>query len=307
VFVVKHWADRWDAYVKVHPELLGAEREIMKAGFDNMQAAEMSKEGKAHFSLVMNFLRLAGRHEIGTWKGYVPATGTPAAVSESPAGNPCTTRYRQLDVAEFILLAHGILERMGDETIETFERDIAHLWAKSGCVSVQVQWEENGVYLEGSADSVAGAKAELALILKCYFPTEPGPLTLPSEPSVCDVSSRQPDAQPKAAHWAESAQMCTLSKNQKRKTLAETQAAREKQRGAVKHWADRWEEWVKINPELIGAERETMKAGFDAMQVAEAGQMSKAHFSLVMNFLRQSGRRTIGAWKDYTPKNWVSQ
>merc|ERR550537_1379445 len=69
VFVVKHWADRWDAYVKLHPELLGTEREVMKAGFDNMQAAEMSKQGKAHFSLVMNFLRLAGRHEIGTWKG----------------------------------------------------------------------------------------------------------------------------------------------------------------------------------------------------------------------------------------------
>merc|ERR1712113_177251 len=98
----------------------------------------------------------------------------------------------------------------------------------------------------------------------------------------------------------------TLTQHQRVKTLMKTQEARETQRRAVLFWAGRWEEYVQAHPEVIGASRDIMKEGFDSMQAHEPEKHAKAHFSLVMNFLRQSGRRKIGTWKDYEPKNWKS-
>lgn len=69
---VRFWADRWEEHTKKSPSLIGAEREVMKAEFDIMQAA-VNKGGEhevAFFPLVMNHLRNSGRHDIGTWKDY---------------------------------------------------------------------------------------------------------------------------------------------------------------------------------------------------------------------------------------------
>lgn len=97
---------------------------------------------------------------------------------------------------------------------------------------------------------------------------------------------------------------CTMSTKMRKTKIAKNQARKEAQRAAVKFWADRWEEHIKANLHLIGADRDVMKADFDIMQAAHTGTtVEKAHFGLVMNFCRQSGRRKIGTWKDYEARS----
>mmetsp|Transcript_24906 Transcript_24906/g.68053 ORF Transcript_24906/g.68053 Transcript_24906/m.68053 type:complete len:145 (-) Transcript_24906:32-466(-) len=128
-----------------------------------------------------------------------------------------------------------------------------------------------------------------------------------------EQAAKEKAAQEKAAaeaaaapkHWAEV--KCNLTEAQQAKILAQTQEDREKQRNAVLHWADRWDAWVKGNPELVQSTRAVMKEGFERMLASELGSPDspgKVHFGLVMNFLRQSGRRQIAVWRDYCPKGW---
>lgn len=289
--VLQDWASKWEEYLKSHPELVGQDRETMKAGFDDLQKIYARVCGKAHFSAVMNFLRISGRHDIGAWKGYAAPV----------AGGLAQAVCKEVEVEVVISLVGGLISSMGDQMASDFTGDIRHLSDKSGTSSIEVQWEEDRLVLSGPASAVSRARAELLEILHFYFPNETIALPDDEHAGALDSGKSAPQAEPR--HWTQSIR-CTLSDQQRQKTLSKTQQMREKQRGAVKHWADRWEEWVKLRPEWIGAERNVMKAGFDEMQTAEAGTAVKVHFSLVMNFLRQSGRRTIGAWKDYTPKSW---
>mmetsp|Transcript_42595 Transcript_42595/g.92804 ORF Transcript_42595/g.92804 Transcript_42595/m.92804 type:complete len:573 (-) Transcript_42595:175-1893(-) len=307
---VKHLASRWESYVKLHPELIGASRDAMKHGFNDMlEQEEPGSAAKSHFSLVMNFLRLSGRRDIGAWDNYMPppsagklgqakiATARAATVGEieDEAGDE--------EMGEDVTLPAGLLIGMEEERAADFDADMWTLRSKTGVDVVEVQWEESRIYLGGTARTVIAARNELKQVLSFYFPQH-----FVSEPP-SDIGRAGDESEPAASpsaqrHWSENVK-CNLSQRQRQKTLTRTQEAREKQRGAAKHWADRWEEWVKLHPELIGAERAIMKAGFDAMQLAELGTAPKVHFSTVMNFLRNSGRRTIGAWKDYKPQGWT--
>jgi len=269
--------------------LLGSEREIMKAGFDELQKDPVIELGKAHFSAVMGFLRLSGRHDLGTWKGY------------DKLGKHGNAGASENEVEQFVSISAGHLSEMESEAAATFTGDISFLGEKFGLGSVEVQWEEDRLMLIGSAVAVYKARLELVEMLRFYFPDEE--VDIPEPPEVMPTEGETDGDPSQPQHWSESLE-CSLSAAQRKRTLDKTQEMRERQRVAVKHWADRWEEWVKVHPELVGAEREVMKAGFDEMQAAEIGTAAKAHFSLVMNFLRQSGRRGIGAWKDYTPKSW---
>lgn len=266
----------------------------MKAGFDDLQKnVRVTEDSKAHFSAVMNFLRISGRHDIGAWRGY---TGPGQTEGKSTLPTPDLGASAP-DVSDAIRVPAVLLAGMGDRMAGDFTTDIGVLWERSGAAAVEVQWEEGQILLGGKGPAVARARAELAQILRFYFPDE--------DLGLEEAEAEEPEAEADGPrHWTESIK-CTLSSTQRRKTLSKTQEMRERQRGAVKHWADRWEEYVKGRPELVGAERSVMKAGFDDMQTAEAGTATKVHFSLVMNFLRQSGRRTIGAWKDYAPKSWT--
>jgi len=290
--MLRRWADKWGEYCREHPELPGAERETMKAGFDELQKDDDGEQGKAHFSAVMCFLRQSGRHDLGTWKGY-----------EKRGKHGGNAGADENEVEQYVSISAGHLSEMEAETAATFRGDVNFLGEKFGLGSVEVQWEEDRLMLIGSAVAVYKARLELVEMLRFYFPEEEVDVPEPPEGMPSEGEADGEASQPQELHWSESIE-CTLSAAQRKRTLDKTQELRERQRVAVKHWADRWEEWVKVHPKLIGAEREVMKAGFDEMQAAESGTAAKAHFSLVMNFLRQSGRRGIGAWKDYTPKSW---
>jgi len=290
--VLREWGGRWEEYCKEHPELLGAERETMKAGFDELQKEHVSEEGKPHFSALMCFLRLSGRQDLGSWKGYE---------NIDERGNAGVTKQ---EVKQVVSISAGHLSEMETSARETFTGDINILSKKFGLGSVEVQWDEDKLMLIGSAVTVYKARLELVEMLRFYFPEEEVELPEPPEGMLTEgEADSQTTQSQEPQHWSQSIK-CSLSAAQRKRTLDKTQEMRERQRAAVKHWSERWEEWVKLHPELIGAEREVMKAGFDEMQAAEAGTSAKAHFSLVMNFLRNSGRRGIGAWKDYTPQSW---
>jgi len=290
--LLRKWADRWEKYCNKHPDLPGSEREAMKAGFDEVQEEHVSEQGKVHFSAVMSFLRLSGRHSVGTWKGY------------NKNGQYGSAGASENEVEQFVSISAGHLSEMEAVAAATFTGDINFLGEKFGLGVVEVQWEEDRLMLMGSAVAVYKARLELVEMLRFYFPDEEIDIPEPPEGMPTEGEADGDPSQPHdPQHWSESIE-CSLSAAQRKRTLDKTQEMRERQRVAVKHWADRWEEWVKVHPELVGAEREVMKTGFDEMQTAETGTAAKAHFSLVMNFLRQSGRRGIGAWKDYTPKSW---
>jgi len=289
--VLREWAGRWGKYCKEHPELLGAERETMKAGFDELQKEHVSEQGKAHFSAVMCFLRRSGRQDLGTWKGYVKLN------ERDHEGEA------KQEVKQFVSVSVGRLSKMYAAAAAMFTGEINVLGEKFGLCSVEVQWNEDRLLLIGSAIAVYKARLELVDLLRLYFPEEEVELPEPPEGTPTQGETDGDPSQPQEPqHWSQSMK-CSLSAAQRKRTLDKTQEMRERQRLAVKHWSDRWEEWVKARPELIGAEREVMKAGFDEMQAAEAGTAAKAHFSLVMNFLRQSGRHGIGAWKGYAPRS----
>lgn len=353
---VKHWGERWEEHVKEFPDLIGAERLVMKKAFEEMQAREYPtcKIHKAHFSLVMNVLRLGGREDIGTWKEY-----SLAHLEEESREDEGPPRYerRPGDVDDYFPVPAALLDSMSQRSAADFEKDVEHLWTLTGLSIAEIQWEEHQLYLVGSSAAVERAKCEVDKVLKFYFPSQyegrpefqPKPIVQPEvtketvvktvlrlaygttigwrppvvvppragmgggpgpgrsaggAPGVCDAS-RTATAPPgmEAGQWMESLK-CGLTDADRKRTLAKTQMAREKQRLAVTRWADRWEEYARSHPEVIGADRAVMKAALDKLQAAEGGD--KAHFSLVMNFLRQSGRRTIGAWKDYTPKGWIA-
>uniref|UniRef100_A0A7S4QAF2 Uncharacterized protein n=1 Tax=Alexandrium monilatum TaxID=311494 RepID=A0A7S4QAF2_9DINO len=323
-----HWVQRWREYTKLHPEVIGKERDEMKAVFDEMQAYEMRADAlcrtpKAHFSAVMSDLRRSRAvkdRELGTWRGYEPSRPNgdgegkgrrrprnrqrdrgakgqggqepgAAAAAEGPAPEPVPVDPKA-PITGTVSIGKGLLEGLSGQAAAEFGRDLYILQTKF-TISVVVDWEKSRLNLEGARDKIEGAKKELVAILRHYFPGE----------AFDDIATRE---KPMPKHWTDTI-TCNLTEAQKAKVLAQTQEDREKQRNAVLYWGDRWEAWVKANPDLVQSTRANMKEGFERMLAAELGNPDspgKVHFGLVMNFLRQSGRRQIAVWKDYAPKDW---
>jgi len=300
---------------------------------------------KAPFGKVMSELRRKGHREAGTWQGFVPdeqqkGSGGKGA-SRGARGKKDKDENKGKDkeggqenskecegTVVLVTVPQGVFDELGAAGAQDLETDMGHLVTKTGLNAAEIQWEENTVYLRGNAEALEFAKSEMRQILAFYFPLLEPPVFRSDADSITKCTSEQvddstsnadpaalntsgsekpapdPDVDQKPRHWSQDIE-CKLTQAQRLKTLAQTQAERERQRTAVFYWAEHWAEYVKAHTELIGAERATMKAGFDAMQKeAPPCPAGKAHFGLVMNFLRQSGRRTIGAWKDYRPKGW---
>lgn len=251
---LKHWAEQWEEFVTTHPELIGADRETMKEGFDVLlKTHNAGKFGKAHFSAVMNFLRMSGRHDIGAWKGYTGPNGDGGHLKGSQGDDTGT------NVTKVLRMVPGVLAEMCDQMAEDFASDMSFLSEKTGTSAIEVYWEEDEINMTGSPTALASAKSELLQILAFYFPGRT--VTLPGEvddgkedPGTTEVGGTDPTQE--SEHWSKSIH-CKLSDQQRQRTLTKTQEARERERGAVKHWADRWEEYVKQRPELIGADRWT--------------------------------------------------
>ncbi|CAK0887692.1 unnamed protein product [Prorocentrum cordatum] len=68
-------AERWEAHVAIHPELLLSRQNVMQEAFDQMQLSSNSKcTGALAFSQVMRFVRASGRAELGMWMGCESTT-----------------------------------------------------------------------------------------------------------------------------------------------------------------------------------------------------------------------------------------